>query len=215
MAADTRRVFGDRFVALIAYEPAAGLVFAASVTPSDLDALGALVETWHREGLRTPLAMTPDEFRRSLDAFPLEYQAILDRHLVLAGRNPFGEARIAASDLRRSCEVQAKAQLIHLRQGWLEAAGHADELADVIERSVGPLRILLTNVARLNDVAADDPDGLARFAEQRIGMPGDLVQALLALEANPERSRTLVPKLPDYLAALDQLWTFIDTWRSR
>jgi hypothetical protein len=46
--------------------------------------------------------MTPDEFRRSLDAFPLEYQAIIDRHVVLAGRSPFSEAEISPADLRRA-----------------------------------------------------------------------------------------------------------------
>ena len=48
--------------------------------------------------------MTPDEFRRSLDAFPLEYQAILDRHTVIAGTPPFagvdGRRRGSAARLR-------------------------------------------------------------------------------------------------------------------
>lgn len=208
-------MFGDRFVALVAYEPTAALVFVSSVTPGDLDALAVLVETWQRDGLRTPLVMTPAEFRRSVDAFPLEYQAILDRHLVLAGRSPLTEISVSAADLRRACEVQARAQLIHLREGWIESAGHADELAEVIERSAGPLRVLLANVARLNGTPADDPDTLARTAEVIIGMPADLVSALLTLEAAPERSRALVPRLPDYLAAVETLWAFIDTWRAR
>jgi hypothetical protein len=215
MIADARRVFGDRFVALVAYEPAASLVFATSITAGDLEALGVLAETWHRDGLRTPLVMTPAEFRRSLDVFPLEYQAILDRHLVLAGGDPFLDASIAAPDLRRACEVQAKAQLIHLRQGWLEAAGHPDDLADVIERSAGPLRVLLVNVARLNGATPQDTEAIALAAAQMIGMPADLVRALLDLESAPERSRGLVPRLPEYLAAVERLWGFIDAWRAR
>jgi hypothetical protein len=215
LTADARRVFGDRFVALVAYEVSAGLVFTTSVTPGDLDALAVLVETWHREGLRTPLVMTEEEFRRSVDAFPLEYQAILDRHLVVAGRNPFTGVSLESADLRRACEVQARAQLIHLREGWIEAAGHADELAELLERSAGPLRVLLANVARLNGATGDDPEALARWTESVIGMPGDLVRALLALETAPDRSRALVPRLPEYLAAVERLWGFIDAWRSR
>jgi hypothetical protein len=215
LTADARRVFGDRFVALVAYEVSAGLVFTTSVTPGDLDALAVLVETWHREGLRTPLVMTEEEFRRSVDAFPLEYQAILDRHLVVAGRNPFTGVSLESADLRRACEVQARAQLIHLREGWIEAAGHADELAELLERSAGPLRVLLANVARLNGATGDDPEALARWTESVIGMPGDLVRALLALETAPDRSRALVPRLPEYLAAVERLWVSIDAWRSR
>ena len=212
---DARRVLGDRFVALVVYEPSAALVFTTSVTPADLDALSALVDAWHRDGLRTPLVMTPDEFRRSLDAFPLEYQAIIDRHVVLAGRSPFTETEISTTDLRRACEVQAKAQLLHLRQGWLESAGHEDEMADLIAHSVGPLRALLANVARLNGLPTDEPEGLVRCAEQIIDMPTDLIRALLALESAPERADALVPRLPEYLAALERLWAFIDAWRSR
>jgi hypothetical protein len=215
LVGDATRVFGDRFVAVIAYEPAAALIFASSVTSGDLDALAVLSESWLRDGLRTPLVLTPAEFRRSVDAFPLEYQAILDRHVVLAGRSPFDEISIAPGDLRRACEVQARAQLIHLREGWLEAAGHTDELAAVIERSVGPLRVLLSNVARLNGAPIHDAGAIARAAEELIGMPSDLVRALLALEEAPERSRTLVPRLPEYLAAVERLWAFIDSWRSR
>jgi hypothetical protein len=211
---DATRIFGDRFVALVAYEPAAALVFVSSVTPGDLDALAVLADAWHRDGLRTPLVLTPSEFRRSVDAFPLEYQAILDRHLVLAGRSPLGEISIAAGDLRRACEVQARAQLIHLREGWLDAAGHAGDLAEVIERSAGPLRALLANVARLNGAAVADDPAIARAAEELIGMPADLVQALLALEASPERSQALVARLPEYLAAVERLWAFVDGWRS-
>jgi hypothetical protein len=215
LTADARRVFGDRFVALVAYEASAGLIFTTSVRAGDLDALAVLAETWHREGLRTPLVMTEEEFRRSVDAFPLEYQAILDRHLVVAGRSPFAGISIETADLRRACEVQARAQLIHLREGWIEAAGHTDELAELLERSAGPLRVLLANVARLNGTAGDDAGTLARWTAEAIGMPGDLVRALLALETAPDRSRALVPRLPEYLAAVERLWVFIDAWRSR
>ena len=215
LIADAKRVFGDRFVALVAYEPAAGLIFTTSVTPGDLDALAVLVETWHRDGLRTPLVMTEAELHRSVDAFPLEYQAIVDRHLVLAGRSPFSGITIAPADLRRACEVQARAHLIHLREGWIEAAGHADELAELLERSAGPLRVLLANVARLNGTSGEDAEALARWAEAAIGMPAGLVRVLLALETAPDRSRDLVPRLPEYLAAVERLWGFIDSWRAR
>jgi hypothetical protein len=215
LTADAKRVFGDRFVALVAYEPAAGLIFAASVTPGDLDALAVLAETWHRDGLRTPLVMTEAELERSVDAFPLEYQAIVDRHLVLAGRSPFSGISVAPADLRRACEVQARAHLIHLREGWIESAGHTGELAELLERSAGPLRVLLANVARLNGTTDGEAGTLADWAEASIGMPADLLRALLALETAPERSQALVARLPEYLTAMERLWRFIDAWRSR
>src|ERR1700733_7463080 len=151
LVADLTRVFGPRLATVVAYGEHAGLVFATSITGDDLDALATLVPTWHREGLATPLVMTADEFRRSLSAFPLEYQAILDHHLVIAGTTSLLDARIPPSELRRACEIQAKSHLIHLRQGWMDCHGRADRLADLVVRSAGPLHLLLVNVARLSD----------------------------------------------------------------
>jgi hypothetical protein len=215
MAADGRRVLGARFVALVAYTASDAALFADTVTAGDLNALGALVETWHREGLATPLVITPSEFRRSLDAFPIEYQAILDRHVVVAGASPFDAAAVPAADLRRACEIQAKSHLIHLREGWLEAAGHESRLAALVARSAAPLRLLLTHLAHLNDVDAPDTAALAAAAHRLAGVPSDLIAAVLALDEAPERGRALVPRLPEYLDACERLWAFIDRWRDQ
>ena len=215
MAADAARVFGDRFVALVAYDPERAVVFAAGVRSADLAALAPLAEVWHRDGLRTPLVMTREEFLRSLDAFPLEYQAIIDRHVVIAGQDPFAGLAIKPEDLRRACEVQAKAHLIHLRQGWLEAGGHSSELADLVRESAVPWRVLLENVARLRGVSPDDDVALSTFAGSVTGMAPDLIEALLAAgHGGGELPARLVVRLPDYLAGAEQLWATIDTWRA-
>lgn len=213
MAADVTRILGDRLVSVVAYGPATAAVFATDITADDLHALSVLVEAWHKDGLATPLVLTTDEFHRSLDAFPLEYQAMLDRHAVIAGRDPLADVRIRPDDLRRACETHARGHLLHLRQGWLEAAGHEDRLADLIARSAPPLRALLGNVMRLSGTPASGPDALAEFAAKTIGMPGDLVQAVLAAEAHPDRRHSLVPRLGEYLDAAERLWAFVDQWR--
>ncbi len=215
LAADCRRVFGGRFVAVVAYGSAEALVFATRVDASDLEALSALTETWHHDGLATPLVMTPDEFRRTLDTFPLEYQAILDRHELIAGAVPFDGVRISPDDLRRACEIQARAHLIQLREGWLEAGGHTEELAELIERSAAPLRALLTSIGRFNGRAIDDAGALAAVAEELTGMPEHLVREVLSLETDRRRSLALVPRLSEYLDAAERLWASLDRWRTR
>jgi hypothetical protein len=213
-AADLKRVLGDRFVALIASTPHAGVAFAVSVQAGDLDACGSLAAAWHHDGLETPLLLTPEEFRRSLDAFPVEYQALIDRHVIIAGTPPFGGIAVPDTDLRRACEVQAKSHLIHLRQGWIDAAGHADRLAALIVRSAPPLRALLSQVARLGGQHGQDaPSATAGAAAA--GLPADLVARLLALETAPHDAPALVPQLPAYLAAAERLWTYVDQWQTR
>jgi hypothetical protein len=210
LAQDLVRVLGARFVALVASGPQSSVAFAASIQPSDLEALSALTGTWTHDGLDTPLLITPDEFRRSLDAFPLEYQAIIDRHVVIAGQPPFDDLVVEPSHLRRACEVQAKSHLIHLRQGWIDAAGHDEDLAGVIVRSAGPLHALLSNVARLG--GARGHDDLALAGAKLAGLDESLVRDVLAVEAAPDRAHHLVRRLPDYLAATERLWSFVDAW---
>src|SRR5262245_35643788 len=134
MAQDLARVFDERLVALVASGPSSATAFVSGIAPGDLAALGSLAETWHRDGLDTPLVLTPEEFRRSLDAFPLEYQTLLDHHVIIHGRPPFEQVTVNAEHLRRACEVQAKGHLLHLRQGAIDAAGHEHGLEELIAR---------------------------------------------------------------------------------
>lgn len=220
LASDLKRVLDERFVALVAYGPTRAVAFATRLTADDLQALAPLVDRWHQEGLDTPLLLTPDEFRRSFDAFPLEYGAILERHLLILGTSPFDDARPSDADIRRACEIQAKAFLIHVRQGWLHAADHHHEQAVMLEQSAGPLRVLLANVARLSQQpagagSASDED-LVTFGEAHIGLPAEVLRSVLALELHPERAGDLA-KSPDfmnaYLLTAETLWAFADSWR--
>jgi len=215
LAADARRVFGARFGAVVAYGQQTAVVFADAIHADDLDALGALVDTWRHDNVSTPLVVTPDEFRRSLDAFPLEYQSILDSHIVIDGRPPFDGVEVAADDLRRACETQARSYLIHIRQGWLETAGHQEEIAALLARSAQPFRALIANVARLEGETALASHELSAFAERVLGVPATLVRLTLDLERHPEHASALVNRMPEYLAAAEQLWRFVDTWRGQ
>ena len=214
LAVDLERVFGTRFVALVAYGGGTGMAFATSVVADDLDALGPLVERWHRDGLATPLLMSPDEFQRSLDAFPLEFQAILDRHLVIAGQPPFAGVTIQTEDLRHACEVQARSFLIHIRQGWLQCAGHEHDIEQLLVRSAQPFRALLGSVARLQGVAGASDAQIADVVSRAAGLRVELVQALLAAESQAEKSGALAARMPDVLAAAETLWNFVDAWHA-
>lgn len=214
LASDLARVFERRFVALLAYGPTRTVAFVQDVGAGDLAALALLVDRWHREGLETPLILTPAEFHRSLDVFPLEYGAILDRHVVIAGTSPLERATLSPDDLRRACEVQAKGFLIHLRQGWLHAADHADEQRTLLVRSAAPLRALLTNLLRLSGAPAHDEASLAAHAERSLGVPAGLIAAILALETAPDGAEALRHQMDAYLAAAATLWSFVDAWRA-
>lgn len=211
MADDLARVFGNRLTALVAYAPDRGAAFVTAIDAGDLDALSVLADAWHRSQLHTPLLLTNDEFARSLDAFPLEYQAIIDQHVVIVGTAPFGGLKVRAEELRRACEAKAKGHLIHLRQTWIDAAAHGHELEHRLADSAMPLRVLLTQVASLAGSATSDA---AAFAAAQFGADGDILRAVLNLETHPEQAHELLAKLPEYLTACEHVWTFVDGWRA-
>jgi len=211
LAGDLTRVFGPRLIALVAYAPHRSAAFTASLDAADLDALSVLTEGWHKSGIETPLLLTADEFRRSLDAFPIEYGAIIDHHVVIAGTPPFSDLRISDDELRRACEAQAKGHLIHLRQAWIESAGHSNELSRRLAGSALPLRVLLSHVAKLDGHGGDD---LAAYAGTRFKTDADILRAVLALEAQPDGARALLPRMSQYLAACEHVWAFVDGWHA-
>jgi len=211
LAADLSRVFDTRLVSVVAYAPQRSAAFTTTIEAADLDALSVLTETWHKSGIETPLLLTADEFQRSLDAFPIEYQAIIDRHVVIMGTPPFAGMAVRPEELRRACEAQAKGHLIHLRQAWVEAAGHGDQLARRLIASAMPLHVLLSHVATLDGHAGAD---LAAYAATRFGKDADVLGAVLALETQPDGARALLPRMSQYLSACEHVWAFVDGWHA-
>src|SRR5947207_488100 len=130
-----RGVFRDRLRSVVAYGPQIDdggrvlsdppgslscLALVTSLTVADLEACAARTHAWQREGIATPLLLPEDEFRRSLDAFPLEYAEIIRAHEVVFGDSPFQGATIERADLRRACETPIKRHPVHLPQGLIE-----------------------------------------------------------------------------------------------
>ena len=143
------------------------------------------------------LLMGGQEFERSLDAFPLEFGAILADYLVVHGPDPFEGLRVDSHDLRRACEVQARSHLLHLRQGYVEAAGRSDALAELIGHSAPSMAALLRNLGRLSGPAPADAT-LARVAQMggEASVSGDEARRLFS----------------DYLRAVEHLTATVDRW---
>ena len=223
LARDLERVFGARLQSLVAYEGSAGdgnlhsLAIVDGLTFKDLAACLPLADGWHRRGLEVPLMLSAGELRRTMDIFPLEYAGIMATHIVVRGPSPFDGLAIPAEDLRRGCEAQAKAHLIHLREGFLESHGETASIVRLIAASVPAFRALLTHIARLEDGGgppqpAFTDDDLARFAGTRMGVPADVVRDVFA---SVRQSSIADPTalLARYLEAAQRVWEFVDAWR--
>jgi hypothetical protein len=233
---DLRGIFGNRLQSVVIYggraaglshahreghggrdtpAPVRTMVVVAAMTQADLRACGAAATSWHDAGLATPLLLASREFERSLDAFPLEFGAILADHVVVSGRDPFETLSVDPADIRRACEVQARSHLLHLREGYVETGGRADALALLIVESAPALAALVTSVARLEDHAGDAA-AAARHAERTIGIAPDAIANVVSLAGVGEISSQQAERLfPPYLDAVEQLVAYVDGWSAR
>ena len=222
LAGDLRRVFGERLLSLVAYglrkpAPAPRLIHSLALVERlsfpDLTACAPLAAEWRRRSIAVPLILERDEFFRTLDVFPLEYGDIIAHHVVIAGTDEFRGTRVSPNDVRRACELAAKSHLIHLREGFLETAGSAAALSDLIAASAPAFRTLLENIARLAD---DDHEDVAATAERQIGISASLVREVLGAGAGTHSSiAEPTALLARYIAAAERVWEYVDTWRAR
>src|SRR5262249_45106319 len=159
---------------------------------------------------------TADELQRTIDIFPLEYASILADYAVLRGTDPLRGVEIAAEDIRRACEVQAKSHLIHLRESFLESHAETTRVAGLIAASPLPLRAFPTNTARLPAGGSPAPAALSDDAlppppDQRIPAPAALIRDVLATSAQGHSSITdPTHLLARYIEAAEKVWAYVD-----
>jgi hypothetical protein len=224
LVTDLQRVFSSRLQAVVAYgsqvdgtggSPLTCLALVTSLEGGDLDACARLAHHWERQGLAVPLILPREEFTRSLDAFPLEYNEILRAHVHVFGDDPFVGVSIARDDLRRACETQVKSHLVHLREGFIEAGGVPHAIAELVTGSAPAFAALLRSVARLSGSEATARLDAARAGATAAGLPDAIVASVLALEHGPTMLAADAARLfPDYLRAVEQLARSVDSWRT-
>jgi hypothetical protein len=218
---DLRNIFGARLQSLVIYRAASDATDAATptmavvdaLTADDLRACASRVESWHDNGVATPLFVARREFAQALDAFPLEFGAILADHTVVSGPNPFDGLRVEAADLRRACEVQVRSHLLHLREGYIEARGRSDELAALISGSAASLAGLVRSVARLHGAPAATSGEAAGVVERMAALATGSLSSVIALASGAPLTADAARRMfPGYLAGLERLTEYVDSW---
>lgn len=223
MAADLRRVFGNRLHAVCAYDLASAdaetrtIVLVERLAFADFAACVPLARRWDDDDLAVPLILDREEFERTLDVFPLEYGEIINSHVLVYGdEDPFENVSVDVADRRRGCELQAKSHLIHLREGFLESRGDPRAVSGLIAASSEGFRRLLVNIILL--VAPDSGraavEDLPSAAQQFIGIPAELTREVLAAAGSrPSTIADPTALLARYVTAVEQIWEFVDGWK--
>ena len=223
MAADLRRVFGNRLRAVCAYGLASeaaetrSIVLVDRLSFDDFAACVPLARRWDDDDLAVPLILEREEFERTLDVFPLEYGEIIASHVLIYGdEDPFEDASVDLADRRRGCELQAKSHLIHLREGFLESGGDPRAVSGLIAASAEGFRRLLINIVLLVSPAGDHTGvaDLPGAAERLIGIPADLTREVLAAAGSrPSTIADPTALLKRYVDAVERIWEVVDGWK--
>jgi hypothetical protein len=222
LVADLTAIFSSRLQAVVLYgahaigpktgHPMHTLVVVRDVGLADLEAAARRIGAWRQAGLAVPLLMSAEEFSSSLDAFPVEIGAILGGYRLLYGTDPFEGVQIDPIDLRRACEVEARGHLLHLREGFIEAAGRPDAVARLVKASAPALRTMLMTLARLDGVTEQTPSA---FAASRLGPHhGRTIAGVLSTIDGPLTVVDPARDFEQYLAAATALVSYVDGWAS-
>jgi hypothetical protein len=92
----------------------------------------------------------------------------------------------------------------------VEARGRGDALGELLNDSVAPLAGLVTSIARLLGEPSRHATTAAATVERIAHLaPGSLTAPLQHAPLSGEQARQL---FPPYLAAIDQLTRYVDTW---
>ena len=110
--------------------------------------------------------------------------------------------------------MQVKGHLLHLREDFVECGGRPAAVAALVVDSAPAFALLLRRLARLDGHAAATPVDLGMYAERRPKLDPRVVGDVLALSSGASATGVDPARLfPAYLAAVERLAQFIDTWK--
>jgi hypothetical protein len=154
LARQLKEIFGDRLKMVAAFGGNTNTcAVVQNLTLDDLDRCAAHESKWNSLGLDAPLFIVESELARALDAFPLELSEIMATRRVVTGVDVFADLTIPRQELRRACEVQARGHVLHLREGYILAAGDRTAVSALVAKAAPTFRALVANVARLEGIA--------------------------------------------------------------
>ena len=97
---------------------------------------GQLHRQWGPQKIIAPLVMMEDDLQRSRYLFPLECLQMAQHHVVLAGRDPFGETPVEPARLGWQCEHELMANLLQVRQRFIEGEGRIEAIQALLILSI-------------------------------------------------------------------------------
>jgi predicted nucleotidyltransferase len=102
------------------------------------------------------MVLKRDNIPAAADVFPLLYDDVRQRHVVLSGSDPFADLEIHDTHRRLRIEQELREARIRLRRAVVDALGSEASIAGALVRKVKQIRGPLHALLRLKGIACDD-----------------------------------------------------------
>jgi hypothetical protein len=201
---DLHEAYGDSLRALALTGEAAGAGYRAGrsqlelavlideVTPDALRRVRPRLAAWARLRVPTPLLLDPPWLRQARDAFPIEFLALREHHVLLHGEeDPFADLPVPTEPLRLEVERQLRGKLLHLWEAYLETRGSSRRLRRLLFAAEPGFVWILRGALCLrgeNATKATDGETVLAEASRRFGVE---LETLRRLERARRRGETL------------------------
>ena len=134
---------------------------------AQLDAIGNAMQLARYSARIEAMILTESEIAGASDAFPLLYDEIKQRHILLAGRDPFKDVEVHDTHRRLRIEQELREAQVRLRRAVTDAVGAREAIAGAVVRKVKQVRTPLHALLALKGIACppDLPSVLAKIGE--------------------------------------------------
>lgn len=158
---ELERIYGDNLKSVVLYGSAAGgehskdysdynlFCVLDSTAPAELAKANRILKKWTKRGNPPPHFFDANHIETSLDVFPLEFLDMMDRHIVIIGRDPLEGIDIDPKNLRHQCESELKGKLIHLRAYYAANCHKPKRIAEIVVRSFSTYLSAFRGILRL------------------------------------------------------------------
>jgi predicted nucleotidyltransferase len=222
---DCRELFGDDLVSIILYGSATGkdyrpgksdinfMIVLSETGIEELHKALGTVEKWRKRRVATPLFLSKSYVETSIDVFPIEYFNLRSNHRVVYGEDVLKDLSFDPELLRLQCEREIKGKLLLLREAYLESAGKAKALKEVISRSMGAFAAIFKALLFLKgqEVPAETLE-LIKTTCNVFDLESSVFERLLDIKLEEEKSRNeeMQKIFRDYLREIRALSKRID-----
>lgn len=196
VADDYRKGFGEDLVSVILYGSSvtkeyhpkkSDLNFLIVLSEAGIERLHLaheLVAKWRNKKVSTPLFLTKDYMKFSLDTFPIEFLNIKRNYQVIVGEDVLEGMSFKKDFVRLQCERELKGKLLLLRQRYVETRGKSKVLSELISASLPTFIFVFKGLLYLlgKEIPETKSETVSTLSTE-LNLDGELFASMLQIEA--------------------------------